>query len=229
MDANVHTTPEHGKSLTTALHFQVEKLEGLSIRFLSAHSRATKWKKTVSLQNEYGQTMAHIAVMLGYLPLLRSLVDWGIAINLTDLKGSTALHYAFLCNESACAVFLIRSGANELALDELGRSAWELNPSLVDEFASRLPGVSKIDGSFSVSCHPAEDEWETEPPEETAELMAKYLLMQRWLHQVDGEHHSTECLRGDHLPWSGTSPPCDAGYENGKKFEVNLIGRDTSV
>jgi len=229
VDADVHTTTEHGKGLTTALDFQVEKPEGLSIRFLPAYSRATNWKKTVSLQNEYGQTMAHIAVMLGSLQLLHSLVDWGIDINLTDLKGSTALHYAFLCNESACAVFLIRSGADELALDELGRSVWELNPSLVDEFASRLPGVSKSDGSFSVSCRPAGDEWETELPGEATEPRAKYLLIQRWLCRMDEEHHSPDCSRDGQLPRSGISRPCDPGYENGKKFDINLIGRDTSV
>ena len=122
-DANVHNTQEHGGSQTAHLHLQLEELEDLSIRFLSAHSEAKNWKQIISLQNKSGQTMAHMAVMLGYLRLLGSLVKWGIDLNLTDFNGSTALHYAFLCNESACAILLIRSGVDELALDELGRSA----------------------------------------------------------------------------------------------------------
>ena len=133
MGANVHTTQEHGGGRTAHLGFQVEELEDVSIRFLSAHSKATNWKQIVSLQNEFGQTMAHIAVMLGYSRLLGSLIGWGIDLDLTDLRGSTALHYASLCNESTCAVLLIRSGANSLVLDELGRSAWDLNPPLADE------------------------------------------------------------------------------------------------
>ena len=90
--------------------------------------------------------------------LLGSLIGWGIDLNLTDLHGTTALHYTFLSNESACAVLLIHSGADELVLDELGRSAWGLSPSLADECMSRLRGVPKVDGSFSVSSCPAEEE-----------------------------------------------------------------------
>lgn len=104
----------------------------------------------------------------------------------------------------------------------------EPNPSLVDKSALQLPDVSKFEGSVSVPCHPAEHEWEMEPPE-AAVLRAKYLLVQRWLQRMDEGHHSADCLRDGHLPRSGTSPPCHLDYENSKKFEVNLIGRDTSV
>ena len=216
-DAHVHRTQEHGGSLTAHLHFQLEELEDLSICFLSAHSEAKNWKQFVSLQNKSGQTMAHMAVMLGYLRLLGSLIEWGIDLNLTDFNGSTALHYAFFCNESACAILLIRSGADELALDELGRSAWDLNPSLVDEFASRLRGIPKIDGTFSVSCYPAEEEWEMERPEESATLEANYLLMQRWIQRMEEGRGDTNDL---HSPQSGISPPClpsYPGYGTGKK------------
>ena len=214
-DDNVHTTQEHGGGLR-AHRFQAEELEDISIRFLSAYSRATNWKQIVSLQNKSRQTMAHISVMLGYLRLLDALVEWGIDLNLTDLQGSTALHYAFLCNESACAILLIRSGADELALDELGRSPQDLNPSLIDEVTSQLRGVFKVDDSSSVACLPAE---EMDPLDEAAALKAKYLLVQRWLQGMSDEHYSPEGLRGGHLPRPGTasaslSPNLD--YGNGK-------------
>ena len=215
-DAHVHRTQEHGGSLTAHLHLQLEELEDVSIRFLSAHSETENWKQIVSLQNKSGQTMAHMAVMLGYLQLLGSLVEWGIDLDLTDFNGSTALHYAFLCNESACAILLIRSGADELFLDELGRSAWELNPSLVDEFVPLLRGIPKIDGTFSVSCHPAE-EWEMERPEESAALEANYLLMKRWLQRMEEAQGDINDLNG---PQSGIAHPClpsYPGYGNGKK------------
>ena len=220
-DASAHITPEREKDLITHFDFPVDGLEDLSIRVLSAYSRAADWKQTVSLQNEYGQTLAHMSVMLGYLRLLGYLVEWGIDLNLTDLKGSTALHYAFLFNESTCAVSLIRSGADELALDELGRSPWNLNPSLVDEVTLGLRHVSKVDGSFSASCRPAEEEWEMEPSEDAAVLRAKCLLVNRWLQRMDGGYNSTDCLRDDHLPRLGPSPMClppNLTSGNGKKI-----------
>ena len=203
-DANVHTTQEHGGGLRTHRCF-----EEFSICFLSPYSGATNWKQRVSLQNKFGQTMAHMAVVLGYLRLLGSLVEWGIDLNLTDLKGSAALHYAFLCNELACAVFLIRSGADELALDELGRSPWDLNPSLVDEITSRLRGVRKVDGSFSVSCRPAEEEWETEPPGDAAVLKAKCVLVKEWLQRTEEEQSTTNAINSECIPVHFPCKPFD--------------------
>ena len=220
--ANVHTTQEHGGGRTAHLDFQVEELEDVSIRFLSAHSKATNWKQIVSLQNNFGQTMAHMAVMLGYPRLLGFLIGWGIDLNLTDLNGSTALHYAFMCNESACAVLLIRSGVDELALDELGRSAWDLNPSLADECTSQLRGVPKVDGSLSVSCHPAEES-EMERAEEAATLEATYLLVQKWLERMEEDRSDTNDLDGEHMPQFGIMPPrlsSDLGCGNGKELST---------
>ena len=189
---NIHTSLGHVESL--GAHRRLQELEKFSIRFLSAYSRATAWNQIISLQNRFGQTMAHIAVMLGYFQLLGCLVEWGIDLNLTDSKGSTALHYAFLCNELPCAVFLILSGADELALDELGRSPWDLNPFLVLKITPRLRGLRKIDGSFSVSCHPAEEEWqETELPGEDVELPANWHpLVTNWLLQMPGERRTED-------------------------------------
>ena len=118
-------------------------------------------------------------------------------------------------------------GRRQLALDELGRSAWDLDPSLVDEFTSRLRGVPKVDGSFSVSCRPAEDEWEIECPAEAA-LEANYLLVQRWLQRMEEERRDINGLNGDHIPQSGISPPClpsNLGYGNGKKLPTLRIVR----
>ena len=227
-DANISTTPGHGGPI--AHHIQTEDLEEVSIRFLSAHSKATNWKQIVSVQNESGQTMAHVAVMLGYLQLLGSLIEWGIDLNPTDLNGSTALHYAFLCNKTACAILLIRSGADEFALDGLGRSASSLNPSLAEECTSRLRGVPKVDSSFSISYHPAEEEWETKRPEEAAALEANYLLVQRWLQQMEEEQRNINYFNGEDMPQPGVSPSCspsNLGDGNGKK--LSTLSNDPSI
>ena len=216
---NVHTTQEHGGGRTAHLDFQVEELEDVSIRFLSAHSKTTNWKQIVSLQNDFGQTMAHIAVMLGYPRLLGSLIGWEIDLNLTDLHGATALHYASLCNKSACAILLIQSGADELALDELGRSAMSLNPFWAEAYTTRLLGVPKVDGGSSVSYRPAEEELKTEHPEEAAALEASYLLVHRWLQQMEEEQRNINHFNGEDVPQPGVSPPCspsNLGDGNGK-------------
>ena len=218
-DSNVHTSLGHVESL--GAHRRFQELEEFSIRFLSTYSRATTWNQMISLQNKFGQTMAHIAVMLGHFQLLGSLVEWGIDLNLTDSKGSTALHYAFLCNELACAVLLIRSGADELALDELGRSPWDLNPFLVLKIMPRLQGLRKIDGSFSVSCHPDEEEWqETEPPREDVGLPANWHpVVTDWLLQMSGqrrtedeqctEEEQRKTLNDEDIPRHHTREPFD--------------------
>jgi len=201
-----------------------EELEEISIHFLSDYCRTEGWRKTISSCNKHGQTLAHISVMLGYLHLLRHLVAWGIDLNLTDLQGSTALHYAFLCRKTECATLLILSGADELTLDELGRSPWVLNPSMVDEVTSRLRGVSRIDDSLAVSCHSMDNGGETEPPEEASALRAKYLLVERWLHQMEEDQHSIDGLSSDLGAEFRTSPAhlsANLGYENGKEIQSN--------
>jgi len=200
---------------------KVEELEEISIHFLSYYCKTEEWRNTISSCNKHGQTLAHISVMLGYLNLLRHLVAWGIDLNITDWQGSTALHYAFLCKKKECATFLIHSGVDELTLDELGRSPWVLNPSLVNEVTSRLRGMSRIDDSLSVSCHSMDNGYETERPEEASAHRAKYLLVERWLKQMKEDRHNTDSLGSNPGPGFRTSPTdlsLNLGYGNGKEI-----------
>ena len=171
---------------------EVDGLEDVAIDFLSYYCRAKDWKVIISSRNKHGQTLAHVSVMLGYLKLLRYLVIWGMDLNLADFQGSTALHYAFCCNKAECAIFLIRSGADELILDELGQSAWVLNPALGDEVASRLRlrSTSKFESSYSMFSRVLDPDikYETERPETEAALRAKDLLVERWLQQMEREN-----------------------------------------
>jgi len=200
---------------------KVEELEEISIHFLSCYCSTEEWSKTISSCNRHGQTLAHISVMLGYLSLLRHLVAWGIDLNLTDLQGSTALHYAFLYNKPECAALLIRSGADELTLDELGRSPWALNPSMVDEVTSRLRGVSRIDDSFPVSCYSMDNVCETERPEEASSPRAKYLLVERWLQQMEEEQHSLSSDPGSGFRTRPVNVSANLGDENSKDIQSN--------
>ena len=107
-----------------------ENIEDISIHFLCTCSIHPNWKQIVSSRNEYGQTMAHICVTLGYFRLLQHLCTWEIDLDAVDQMGSTALHYAYLFRQEACAKHLILSGASPSILDNLGRSPSNVDPSL---------------------------------------------------------------------------------------------------
>ena len=160
-------------------------LEDISIHFLCICSTHPNWKQIVSSRNDYGQTMAHISVALGYFRLLQHLSTWQIDLDIVDHMGSTALHYAYLFIQEECARLLIHSGAERFILDDLGRSPSSLNPSL----EVRLRPSVEIGGDSSTrSTSPAD--FTIEMPEEAEGLYAKYFLVQQWTRRIEGERMS---------------------------------------
>jgi hypothetical protein len=111
------------RSNDSALPSSLEGLpvEEISIRFLSACSTRPQWRQSISITNEYGQTLAHLAVALGYAKLLQHLIHWGIDLHVADITRVTALHLAYIFHQSRCATLLIQSGARVSVLDDLGR------------------------------------------------------------------------------------------------------------
>ena len=99
------------------------------IQILSAYSTCYDWKKDVSCPNGYGQTLAHLAVTLGYIRLLEQLISWEIDLSVRDTTGATALHFAYIYDHPECVSLLTRSGANQQIRGELGRKPAPL-PSL---------------------------------------------------------------------------------------------------
>ena len=151
-------------------------LEEVSIDFLRTYSVHPNWKQIISSCNDYGQTMAHISVTLGYVRLLRHLFTWEIDLNVVDNMGLTALHYAYLFKQEDCAKFLIQSGVNQFILDDLGRSPSDLDPSL----EVRLRSIMDIDGDgHADSASPIE--YDTKMPDEVGRLYAKHFLVQQWM------------------------------------------------
>jgi hypothetical protein len=134
-DSMTHQTPQPSNGTSGNTHDLVSRsndpassslLEGLpgeeiSIRFLSACSTRPQWRQSISITNEYGQTLAHLAVALGYAQLLQHLIHWGIDLHVADITGATALHLAYVFHQSHCAALLIQSGARVFVLDDLGR------------------------------------------------------------------------------------------------------------
>jgi hypothetical protein len=115
--------------------------------------------------------MAHISVSLGYFRLLQYLFTWGINLNAVDNMGLTALHYSYLFKQEECARFLIHSGADQFILDDLGRSPFNLAPSLEVGVHSTIHagGNSSVDHASPIECN-------IDMPEETEKTVCETLL-----------------------------------------------------
>ncbi len=110
--------PDASKGLLSLDHGQFEEI---AIQILSSYSTGYDWKKDVSCSNGFGQTLAHLAVTLGYIRLLEQLISWEIDLSVKDTTGATALHFAHLYDHPECVSLLTRSGANQQIHGEFGR------------------------------------------------------------------------------------------------------------
>ena len=133
--------------------------------------------------------MVHISVVFGFLRLLQHLVVWGIDLQVPDDMGLTALHYAYFFQQEECLVLLLRSGANRFVLDHLGRTPSDLAPQL-----DRKLRLDPLGSYIGDTCEPCPSrcslvtDCDLDMPEEAEMLNAKYLLVQRWVLQVESDH-----------------------------------------
>ena len=102
------------------------QFEEIAIQMLSSYSMCYDLKKDMSCPNGYGQTLAHLAVTLGYIRLLEQLISWEIDLSVRDTTGATALHFAYLYDQPKCVSLLTRSGANQQIRGELGREPYAM-------------------------------------------------------------------------------------------------------
>ena len=195
-------------------------LEDISIHFLCTYSTQPSWRQIVSTCNEYGQTLAHIAVTSGYFRLLQHLVGWQIDLNAVDSTGLTALHYAYLFKQEECAKFLIYLGVDQFSLDDLGRSPSDLDPSLEVILRSNTDmdsDISSAGGAPPIEC-------DTEIPDEAGKLYENPSLVQHRVPQGGDERrgevplprcHSQETSSPERkLPIQPTlEPHCDVSSD----------------
>jgi hypothetical protein len=161
---------------------QEVNLEEISIHFLCTYSTHANWKQIVSTRNDYGQTLAHIAVTLGYFRLLQHLFRWQVDLNIVDSMGLSVLHYAYIFKQEECAKILIHSGVDRFILDDLGRSPVDLDPSL----EVRLRSIMDMDMDNSADDAPP-IEFDTEMPDDAGKLYAKHFLIQQWMREGEDE------------------------------------------
>ena len=204
------TNPNNQEREEIPTRLEEVNLEDISIHFLGKYSTHPDWKEIISTCNDYGQSLAHIAVTLDYSRLLQHLLRWKIDLNAVDSMGLSALHYAYLFKQEECARILIHSGVNRLVLDDLGRSPADLGPSLEIRLRSVMDSDSSAVGAPAIEC-------DTETPDEAGKLYATQLLIQQWMGESEGErrgevppsrYQSHETSSPPALDYMGV--PCDS-------------------
>jgi hypothetical protein len=103
-------------------------IEKAIIQALEPLQNRPNFHELVSMTNDYNQTLAHFAVLFGYLSLLERLVEWDIDLTIADVSGLTPLHYAYRGGDRAFVNLLLDAEAPENVLDALGRTPAHLMP-----------------------------------------------------------------------------------------------------
>jgi ankyrin repeat protein len=109
----LHRATQRAQPTSQSLSIDAGELEGWTLRFLASLADKPSWEKTVSLANEHHQTLAHIAVLFQSTNLLKKVTKWGIDVDVQDVNGYTARHYAYLCGDMEYVGILKGYGADE--------------------------------------------------------------------------------------------------------------------
>lgn len=92
-----------------------------------ASAAAISVMAAISHPNSTGQTLLHLACVLGFHRLVSALISRGIDVDARDRNGFTALHFAAACGRLACARILVEQGYADLeVVDGRGRSATQI-------------------------------------------------------------------------------------------------------
>ena len=105
-----------------------DEIEIAVIQSLAPLQNTPDFGQLISKTNDYKQTLAHFAVVFGYINLLNRLVEWNIDLTIADVNGFTALHCAYKKGDRVCVDLLLENGASDAVLDVLGRAPSQLMP-----------------------------------------------------------------------------------------------------
>ena len=137
-----HTSKGDGKRAQRGAA-QDNDIEIAITRALASLQNALHLKGLISKTNDYSQTLAHFAVIFGYINLLRQLVEWGIDLSIADMNGLTALHCAYKKGDRVSVQLLLENGASETVLDNLGRAPRHLMPGSSDDYETSMSSDDK--------------------------------------------------------------------------------------
>lgn len=154
--------------------------EGDDLQFLR-DALATK-SSVLDFRDDLGRTPSHMAAANGNVEALRILVDAGAA-PLPNFEGNTALHYAAVNNQAACAKLLLetkrwkvatRNAFGKTALQEIGEKQFDDMEGLLMEFDEELDNyVCPPTATMDVPADSAEEEDAPADPQLPKESVAE--------------------------------------------------------
>lgn len=118
-----------------------EDFETMIVKFLSiVHTpveapHSISMSKAASHQTASGQTLLHLAALLGFATLVKFLVEHRVELDVRDRNGFTPLHFAAFSRSTECAKILLEAGADREVVNSLGKTPEEIaSEGFFDDF-----------------------------------------------------------------------------------------------
>ena len=100
--------------------------ETLLIEFLASFESSSDFSRLISITNDYGQTLAHLAIPFRCSALLSALIKWGGDISVPDANSFTPLDFAYLYEAQEYIDILLTAGASTALVDATVQTPQEL-------------------------------------------------------------------------------------------------------
>ncbi|KAG9018680.1 SPT3 Dosage dependent suppressor of Ty-induced promoter mutations-like protein [Tulasnella sp. 427] len=121
--------PAESSELGTSRDFQSSIISLLSVADEEMGAEAPMsipLPQALTFANPEGQTLLHLAAILGFHRLIKWLLERGADVDARDKNGFTALHFSASSGRFACTRLLLQAGADLEVVDGRGRRAAQL-------------------------------------------------------------------------------------------------------
>jgi uncharacterized protein len=108
--------------------FQSVIVDFLSVLDVDVDQSTTTISSAISHTTPSGQTLLHLAAMLGFAVLVQFLIQHNVDLDARDRNGYTALHFTVIGRSKACARLLVDAGADLEIVNALGKTPQEQAP-----------------------------------------------------------------------------------------------------
>lgn len=175
--------------------FESVIVEFLSVLDVPVDQSNTTISSAISHTTSSGQTLLHLAAILGFSVLTQFLIKHEIDLDARDRNGYTALHFTTVSGSRDCARLLVQAGADLEIVNVLGKTAQEQAPA---GFFEEVFGGSDYDEDSVDAEDDEESRWGDAEEEEEELVVPLRRSSRRATHRCD-EASSTNISDQKHL------------------------------